>query len=400
MSKFKKIGLRDDYMQNHYEAEISGMAYGGTGVARVDGKVYFIESALPGEKVVFTKTSEKRRFGSGRVAEILTPSSSRVEPVCPYYNKCGGCQYQHLDYEKEVHYKAEQVKESLDRIGSFREYSFDGVLPSPLHYGYRSSITLHRSEEGYGYFALDNKTIITIEQCPLAEDAINRAINDLNASGTKRDIALKSDHKGNVWIRGYPGHRFFKDSYLGTELTFSTRAFSQANRQVAGGMVEKIRGSMQNEKRETLFDLYCGIGFFGILLRDMFESVVGIDESRIAIDCARTAKKDLGMDNARFYCGEAEEIYPAYYKRLHGKKNTIIIDPSRSGISKKIAIWLSGLKDADSLYYVSCDPTILARDAKILTQNDHWKLMNVSCFDMFPRTKHIESIALFKRSSD
>ena len=383
-------------MQNNHEAEIYGMAYGGMGVTRVDGKVYFVEGALPGEKVVFTKTHEKKRFGLGRVAEILTPSNSRVEPVCPYYNKCGGCQYQHLAHEKEVSYKAEQVKEILDRIGSFREYSFDGIMPSPLHYGYRSSITLHRSEAGYGYFALDNKTIITIEQCPLAEDAINHAIKDINASGAKRNITLKSDHKGDVWISGHPGHRFFKDSYLGTELTFSPRAFSQANRQVAEGMVEKIREFMQNEKGETLFDLYCGTGFFGLLLRDMFGSVVGIDESGVAIDCAKAAKISLGIDNARFYCGEAEEMFASYYEKLHGKKNTIIINPPRSGISKKIAIWLSGLKDAESFYYVSCDPAILARDAKILTQNDHWKLTNVSCFDMFPRTKHIESIALFK----
>jgi len=376
------------------------MAYGGMGIARVDGKVYFVEGALPEEKVVFTKTSERKKFGLGRVVEILTPSSSRREPVCPYYNKCGGCQYQHLDYEKEVYYKAEQVKENLGRIGSFREYGFDGIMPSPLYYGYRSSITLHMSEAGYGYFSLDNKTIITIEQCPLAEDAINRAIKDPDALGAKRDITLKSDHKGNVWINGHPGHRFFKDSYLGTELTFSPKAFSQANRQVAGGMVKKVRELMQNEKRETLFDLYCGTGFFGILLRDMFESVVGIDESRIAIDCAKAARKGLGIDNARFYCGEAEEIYAPCYERLHGKKNTIIIDPPRSGISKKIAMWLSGLKHAGSLYYVSCDSAILARDARILTQNGHWRLMNVSSFDMFPRTKHAESIALFKRFPD
>ncbi|MFC1509723.1 class I SAM-dependent RNA methyltransferase [Candidatus Omnitrophota bacterium] len=366
------------------------------GIARVDGKVYFVEGALPNEKVIFTKTKEKKNFGLGRVVEILTPSSSRVKPVCPYYNKCGGCQYQHLDYEKEVHYKAEQVKENLSRIGSFRDYSFDGIMPSPLHYGYRSSITLHRSEAGYGYFALDNKTIITIEKCPLAEDVINRAIKDLNVLDAKRDVTLKSDYKGNVWIKGYLGHRFFKDSYLGTELTFSPRAFSQANRQVAKSMVKKVRELMQDEEREILFDFYCGTGFFGMLLRDIFKSVVGIDESGIAIDCAKATKKDLGMDNVRFYCGVAEEKYPIYYEKLRRKKNTIILDPPRSGISKRIAVWLSELKDAESLCYISCDSAMLARDAKIITQNDRWKLANVSCFDMFPRTKHMESIALFK----
>ena len=298
-----------------------------------------------------------------------------------------------------MYYKAEQVKEILGRIGSFREYSFDGIVPSPLYYNYRSSITLHKSEAGYGYFAGESQDIITIEQCPLAEDAINHTIKDLNSLSAKNRIILKSDHKGNVYIRGYPGHRFFKDSYLGTELIFSPRAFSQANRRIAGSMVEKLRELMRNEKREVLFDLYCGTGFFGILLRDMFESVVGIDESRIAIDCAKATKKSLKMDNARFYSGEAEEIYIAYYEKLQGKKNTIIIDPPRSGISKKIAVWLSELKNAESLYYVSCDPAILARDAKIITQNDNWKLTDISCFDMFPRTKHIETVALFQGRS-
>ena len=136
-----------------YEIEIYGLAFGGNGVGKIDGKICFIEGALPGEKVRFIKQIEKKKFTIGKATEVLKASSDRVKPICPYYGECGGCQYQHLSYEKEVHYKAEQVRELLSRIGGFKEYAFDNITPSSLQYGYRLSITLHRSEKGYGYFA-------------------------------------------------------------------------------------------------------------------------------------------------------------------------------------------------------------------------------------------------------
>jgi 23S rRNA (uracil1939-C5)-methyltransferase len=336
-------------------------------------------------------------FTIGRATEILEASSDRVKPVCPYYGECGGCQYQHLSYEKEVHYKAEQVRELLSRIGGFKEYAFDNITPSSSQYGYRSSITLHRSEKSYGYFAMDNKTIIAIERCPLAADAINDAISTLPSSGGKRDVTIKCDSKGNALISGYPGHRFFKDNLLNTELTFSPLAFSQANKQVASAVVEKLRMWMKEEKREVLFDVYCGVGFFGILLNDLFKLIIGIDDSRIAISCAQASKKDLAIENIRFYYGEADDKFPGYYGKLHGKVNTLLLDPPRSGISEGLLMNIAGLRDLNSIYYISCDPAILARDAKNLTKDEIWKLDSLACFDMFPRTKHVESIAVFRR---
>ncbi len=384
-------------MKTKQEIEIYSLAYGGMGVAKLDGKICFVEDALPGEKVRFVKESEKKRFIIGRATGILTASSDRVEPLCPYYGRCGGCQYQHLNYEKEIYHKTEQAKEILRRIGGFTEYHLEEIMPSPLHYGYRSSITLHKSDSGYGYFGKDNKTVIPIEKCSLAQEAINRAIGTIDALRGKRDITLKCDGEGNVRISGYPGHRFFNDDYLGTRLTFSPLAFSQTNRQIAVAMVEKLRLFVQKEKRQTLFDFYCGTGFFGILMRDLFESIIGIDESRVAIECAKTAKRSLAIGNIRFYMGDSDSSFPLRYEELRGKINTILLDPPRSGISKKLITWFSTLKDADSLYYISCDPAILARDAKLLTQDRGWKLDRVACFDMFPRTKHLESIAVFRR---
>lgn len=384
-------------MKPSNDIEIYGLGYGGMGIGKLEGKVCFVEGALPGERVRFVKESEKKRFIIGKATEIFAASEDRVEAVCPYYGRCGGCQYQHLSYEKEVAYKGEQVKEMLARIGGLKEYVFEGITPSPLHYGYRSSVTVHRSPSGYGYFSKDNETIIAIDQCPIAKKEISNTISGLDQTIGKKDITLKQDSSDNVWIKGRSGDRFFKDEFLGAELTFSPLAFSQINHQVAVSMVETLRQWLGKHDRETLFDLYCGVGFFGILLRDLFNSIIGIDDNAVAIDCAKSTKRDLHIQNIRFYQGD-ESVFSSYYERLHSRMNTLILDPPRGGIDKKLIKWLSGLDEANYLYYISCDPAMLGRDAKLLTQDKAWALDRVASFDMFARTKHIESIAVFRKN--
>jgi len=377
--------------------DIYALAYGGMGIGKIDGKIYFIEGALPGERVSFTLDNEKKRFIRGKVKDILTVSKHRAKPICPYYGKCGGCQYQHLKYEEELAAKAEQVRELLKRIGGLEEYNFAGITPSSFHYGYRSSITVHKAAKGYGYFSKDNQTIIPIDRCALAVEPINDTIRSFSDLDKKKDVTLKHDNAGNVWISGRSGHRFFKDNFLETDITSSPLAFSQVNRQVTLSMLEVLRAWAKEDKEDVLFDLYCGIGFFGILMRDMFKSVIGIDENSVAIDCAKATKKDLKSANLKFYLGNCDIDIPNYYERLCGKTNVIVIDPPRSGINKRLIEFLSSKKDFNRLFYVSCDPATLARDSKILIQDNKWKLDRIACFDMFPRTKYVESLAFFRR---
>jgi len=387
-------------MKKRCEIEIDGLSYGGAGVGRIDGKVYFIEGALPGERVSFERLAEKGHYATGRVMDIIKPSLERVLPVCPYYEKCGGCQYQHLDYEKEIFYKGEQARQILGRIGGCSEYIFEGVVSYPPGYNYRSSITLHESHSGYGFFAKDNKSVLAVNRCPLARNEINAVIEAAAyMPNLKKDITIKCDNSGNVWISGRQGHRFFRDDFFGFRLTFSPMAFSQVNRAAAISITDWLAGHMRSAgDPKVLFDIYCGSGFFGLLLRGLFRTVVGIDDDPLAIDCAVISKKDLSAENVKFYCGNAQDKIKGLYDKFHGRENVILIDPPRSGISKKIALFLSGLKDADSLYYVSCDPATLARDIRLLTQPGLWRLRRIACFDMFAQTKHIESVALLERN--
>ncbi len=384
-------------MQKEYEIDIYSLAYGGDGIGRLDEKVCFVAGALPGERVCFKKQVEKKSFIRGVTTKVLTRSNDRIEPVCQYYGKCGGCQYQHIDYKKEVFYKAQQVQDIFKRIGGFEEFEFQGIKPSSSEYGYRSSITLHKSADGYGYFTKHDNIIIPIKSCPLAVDSINTTFATLSDLTNKRDVTIKCDNLGNTWISGYQGHRFFKDSFLNAELTFSPMAFSQSNKHIAPTIVELLREWMKDEESATLFDLYCGVGFFSMLLSYMFKTIIAIDDNSVAIDCAKATKKNISADKIKFYCGDTDIIFPSCYERSHSATNTILIDPPRTGISKKLVNILMDIKDTKSLYYISCDPATLARDAKLLTQSGTWTLSRVSSFDMFPRTKHIESVALFKR---
>ena len=385
-------------MADKKEIDIYGLAYGGYGVGKIDGKVCFVEGALPGEKVAVVLKENKKNFMSGVVADILVPSSDRVKPICSYYGECGGCQYQHLSYEKELASKSQQVMELMQRIGGIKDFECNDIIASNSCYGYRASITLHRSENAYGYFSRDNKTIIGIDSCPLAVQEINRKIPTLFNISKKKNITIKSSVSGNVYISNQPGGRFYTDRLLNVDITFSPLAFSQANPHIASSMATWLHESIKQESGgNRFFDLFCGVGFFGILLRGLFDTVVGVDNSSIAIDCAVRTKRSLNAENIKFYCADVDKYFPVYYEKMGEGSSVILADPPRSGLKKALAEYLADIKNAHSLYYVSCDPSTLARDARIITKNSNWKLARLACFDMFARTKHIESIAVFKR---
>jgi 23S rRNA (uracil1939-C5)-methyltransferase len=212
------------------------------------------------------------------------------------------------------------------------------------------------------------------------------------------EVTLKADCYGKVWSSARQGERFFIDKYMGTDLFFSPKAFSQANRHIAGKIAEKLGEWIGPVAQNTaFFDAYCGMGFFTFLLRQEFGIRVGMDTSRISIDCAKNTLKSTGLQNVKFYRGEAEQDFIRIFESLKRDVNVLLLDPPRAGIDKDFLDKIRQRGDIDSIYYVSCDPARLARDVKILTENSGWVLDKVAIFDMFPRTKHIETAAAFRK---
>ncbi len=385
-------------MAKQLRANIFSLAFGGSGVGKVDGKVCFVDGALPGEEVLFEVLKDTARYIEGAVTEILKPSGDRTPPLCRYYAECGGCQLQHLSYEKELYYKKEQVVQLLNRISGRDDFICQDVVPSRDCYHYRSSVTLHKKGNKYGYYARDGRTIIAIEECLVAEEAINRELIGLTAGSGKDDVTLKADHLGQVWISDRSGERFFADRYRDVEVFLSPKSFSQSNRYISEMVAETLERWIGPSHPDTaFFDAYCGAGFFSFLLGQDFGIRVGMDTNRIAIDCAKTTVKKHGLHNVKFYKGDVEKEFFDVFHRTKKQENILLIDPPRKGADRSFLEKVKAEEDVSGIYYISCDPARLARDVKILTDDSEWALKKVCPFDMFPRTKHIEVLAEFSR---
>jgi 23S rRNA (uracil1939-C5)-methyltransferase len=381
------------------KAEVYSLAYGGAGVARLDGKVCFVKGALPGEEASIKIVKQTPKYSEAEVVEIIKPSPDRTHPVCPYYARCGACQLQHISYSRELYYKKEQICDLFGRIAGMDISGMIGDLErSPSEYGYRTSVTVHRGDKGYGYYAGSSHMVINIDRCPIAGDPINDVLKELTLGEDKDEITLKADHDGRVWSSCRMGNRFYLDRYRGVDIYLSPKAFSQCNRHISERMAETLEGWIGADSEGAgFFDIYCGAGFFSFLVNGGFSSKTGIDENRISIDCAKNTVKHNGSRGIKFYRGSAEEDFFGIFAREKKQKNIFLLDPPRKGVTRQFLERIRDEKDVCSIYYISCDPARMARDSKILTQDGKWSLKRIKAFDMFPRTKHIEALAEFTR---
>ena len=223
------------------ELVIDDVAFGGAGVGHIDGLAVFVPFAIEGERVKARVTTVKKRFAVSELVSVETTSTDRVKPVCPWFGRCGGCQYQHIAYPRQLEIKRRQLSNALQRIGGVGEDRGIAAMPAaPRHYGYRNKITLHGIEPR-GYVATDNRTILPIESCPLASDPINERLRSLarNIPGSG-DVVLRSDGKGNVRVfrDGGPPQGTIEECIAGKSLRVPVQGFFQVNVPVAEQMLE------------------------------------------------------------------------------------------------------------------------------------------------------------------
>jgi 23S rRNA (uracil1939-C5)-methyltransferase len=350
------------------DLKIRDIAFGGKGVARENGKAVFVPYTIEGETVSAEVVREKKQFAEAELVNIKESSPHRVPPECPYFGRCGGCAYQHIDYEHQLAIKWRQVRDALQRIGKLKDIPMRPIIPSPKQYGYRSRITVHAQDGVIGFFRRDSHRLIDIERCPISRDEVNRALAELRTQPHVRD-----------------GHYTLRASSR-------PRGFSQTNDAVANALRDLVDNLVAPDQ-QLLIDAYCGAGFFAKALLDKFERVIGLDWDRFAIEAARqnaTAKE-------RYIAGEIEVeltrsngflAVEGDARRLESRRSlTLIVDPPATGLSENVRRAVIDLAPA-TLIYVSCNPATLARDLKEL----HGKFMinSVTPLDMFPQTAEIE----------
>jgi tRNA/tmRNA/rRNA uracil-C5-methylase (TrmA/RlmC/RlmD family) len=359
---------------------IEDIAFGGEGVGRLDDFVVFVPFVVPGEHVEAELVEVKKRFARARLLRVTQPSPNRVTPKCPYFGECGGCQYQHISYAAQLEVKHKQISDLFQRIGGLAGTAIDPVQPCPQPYGYRNRIMIRSQWDKFkqglniGYIRYDNRLVIDIDQCPIAEPALNEQILHVRAHPPPKGglkVVLRVQAAG--WE--VPQDSFFQNNF-----------------HLLPKLVEVAREGVRASGVRHLVDVYCGVGFFSLELAGDVESFVGIELDQRAIIAARHNAAARNVDNGEFVAGRAEDVLPQALSRFPPGETAVMLDPPRTGCPKETLELLRELRLAQILY-VSCHPATLARDLSILTADGVFRLARITPLDMFPQTQHVECVA-------
>ena len=359
--------------------QIDDIAFGGEGVGRVDGFVVFVPLVIEGETVEATITEVKKNFARAELEKVISPADMRIEPECEYFGDCGGCQYQHMSYEAQLGMKQKQVADLFERIGGFSQDKVVPVIPCPQPYYYRNRILVRSQWNGkakkllVGFRKRNSHWVVEIDDCKIAEPALNAQIPEVRANPPKRGgIKVNLRITPEDWI--VPDHSFFQTNYF-----------------MLPRMVEAVRKVFQSNGSEYLIDTYCGVGFFAIELASLTKRYAGVEYDKGAIKAARENATKFGGDNGEFIEGRTEDLLPGLLSKFDAQNTSVILDPPRRGCEPAALEQLREVRPAQVIY-ISCHPATLARDLNILCADGVYRLEQVIPIDMFPHTQHVECI--------
>ena len=309
-------------------------------------------------------TERKAQHARGEIVDILQPGRGRENPPCPYYGKCGGCQYQHLSYAEELRLKEAQVREAFSRQGKLPDAPILPIIPSPQPYGYRNRITVHVEAGKTGFRATNGRDLVDVRECLLARPGVNEQLTRLRER------------------RPADGHYSLRDE------TIPPSGFFQANHDLRDTLRELVARALP-PRGARLLEGYCGGGFFTELLAPRFGQVTAIDnDPRTLRDAHR-----LQLPNVAWQEADAAFALPDVLSELGeatARETSVLVDPPREGLPVRVAEALVAYPVAH-FAYVSCDPATLARDARMLAKT--YQLVSVQPIDLFPRTAQIECVS-------
>lgn len=412
---------------------VDGITHRGEGVARINGKAAFIPFAIPGEEIDIEITLDRSRFSRGKITNIIAPSLDRVDPPCQHYYRCGGCAYQHVNYERQLKLKKQVVADALHRIGQ-QKIAVQDVIGMDNPWYYRNKVTWQtgetKGEKRLGYYQLDSHIHLPISDCLLLSPEIKKFSQFLDCylgvtginKGQQVVIRQDSDHgklflivEGPVdreglesLVKGYPGleslfiyeNNKLEHIFGSDRLNFniddhpyqvSPLAFFQVNNQQTRRLYDEVKKAAGIEGKKQILDAYCGTGSIAIYLAAQHDSVTGVDEFAPSIKDAKNNAKINMLINCEFYDGACEKIIP----ELKQDFDTVILDPPRAGCHRDLLQVLDDKKVAQ-IIYVSCNPATLARDIKILCESSY-NVESVQPIDMFPWTSHVENCVLLSK---
>ena len=433
------------------KVDIESLAYGGDAIAHLeDGRTAFVRGGVPGDTVEAEVTEDRGRFVRAETIRVVTPSPDRVEPPCPYFGVCGGCQWQHVSYPAQLDAKRRMVVDALTRIGHVEdaESLVQATVASPAQYGYRNKVELvvdtSTGRPRLGFHRAGSEQFVQIEECLLLPEKYRRAPKALGGAlryisgeqdfgltrvalrvgANSRDVevalwgapgpfprrpvattlgqALRMTSLVRVLVKGptkerriagvevLSGKGAWRERLLGTTMTISAPSFFQVNTRAAESLVSLAIDALAPDGSDRVLDLYAGAGTFTLPLAEKAGEVVAVESASSAVRDLRRNLEDEQLW-ADVIGGDAARELPAI-----GHIDLALVDPPRAGLDGETVDALAGT-GARKIAYVSCDPATLARDTAALSERGY-RLVRATPIDLFPQTYHVETLALFERS--
>ncbi len=407
------------------KVELTTMAHGGDALGRHEGKVIFVPYAIPREMVRAQIIEDREHYAFARLVEVVEPSPHRVEPPCPYFGqgKCGGCQWQHIEYDTQLRLKADVLVDQLQRIGGVEEPPVQATVPDETGWAYRNHAQFRPApESGLGFERASTdgsgSEIIAIDYCLILHPLLSELYDviDLDVEGLIRLVlrvgtvtgdrligfemeedrppALESDETVSCVMLlsegGYAnllGNNYVTEVVADHTYRVSASSFFQVNTPQAAELVRLALGYLDLDGDETVLDAFCGVGLFTTHLAERAELVIGVESSPSAVDdLLANTEEEI---NVEIIEGAVEDVLPEITVPL----DAALLDPPRGGVEGAALDALVEL-GPERIVYVSCDPATLARDAKRLRRSGY-RLVEAVPVDMFPQTYHVESVSLF-----
>jgi len=381
-----------------FEVEVERILPGGMGLAHAAGKTVFVSLAAPGDRLRVRVDREQGNVLFASIEEIITPSPLRIEPPCPYFGRCGGCDFQQLTYEAQLAAKAEMIRDCLHRIAGFENIPDFSVTPSPNEWRYRMRATwqIDREQQAIGYYERGSRRVCDVADCAILLPELQAELEHVRRTewscfpADLQHLDVAGGENGSSFAPGFSEFRRneLRMTVRGEVYRYNAQTFFQANPALLGPLID---AALSDASGETAIDLYSGVGLFTLPLLRRFRSVMAVESNPTAVRFARWNLKDAGFDAASVNLENVADWLNSVSTRV----DFILLDPPRVGAESAVIKRILDLHPL-RISYVSCDPATLARDLKKLVAGGYL-VQSLAAFDLFPQTHHVETVVHLRR---
>ena len=389
---------------DQFQTTLNRINDSGETLSEIRGAPVEVTGGLPGEKVV---VEVQKRFPErivAKVVEVLEQAEERVVPECEYFLTCSGCQWQHASYDYQLQLKQARVQREIDKYQSLSQVVVDATIGSESQLGYRNHgrFTVGKKDDGgkIGYINAVTRRFVKIDRCLLMNEQINKVLDLAQdnvagqtqvaiRAGSNTDSMLIQPRMNLSHIGLVTGEQHYEEEVWGFRFRVAASSFFQVNTSQLSRAIDEVRDLLELDGTEVVVDAYCGVGVFTVLLAPYVRKIVGIEESASAIEDAGLNSKDIF--NIEFVEGKTEHILNTLNQHI----DVLLLDPPRVGCHPDVLDSVVKLKP-EKVLMVSCEPEAMARDLNLLCSTGTYNLESIRPVDMFPQTRHVETISMLR----